>query len=53
MAVSIGPHSVQTPGDVLQGIGVGEAQEAFGVLAEVDARRDAHMGLFQDVKGQG
>ena len=37
---------------VVDGIGVGKAQEPFGLAAEVDTGGDADMGFFQQVEGQ-
>ena len=39
-------------GQVVDGIGVGKAQEPFGLAAEVDTGGDADMGFFQQVEGQ-
>ena len=39
-------------GQIVDGIGVGKAQEPFGLAAEVDTGGDADMGFFQQVEGQ-
>lgn len=39
-------------GQVVDGIGVGKAQETFGLAAEVDTGSDADMGFFQQIEGQ-
>ena len=43
----VGFQTTQGLGQIVDGVGVGKAQEAFGLAAEVDAGGDADMGFFQ------
>lgn len=48
----VGRDAVHSLRDVFQRVGVGKSQIAFAVVAEVDAWRDAHVGVFQDIEGE-